>query len=48
MQEEVRASVMDEQTIGIVSIAETGGPNEVGEGEGAECNLEGNREVESP
>ena len=46
--EEVRASVVEEQTIGIVSIAATGNLDEVGEGLGSESHLERHREVESP
>ena len=48
VQEEVGPSVMEEKTIRAVASVEPGGLDEVGEGEGAECHLEGHLQVESP
>ena len=48
MQKEVRESVVEEQTIGKVSIAATGRRDEVGASVGVECHLEEHLEVESP
>ena len=48
MEEEVRASVVEEQTIRVVAIAATGRLDEVGAGWGAECHLKGHLEVKSP
>ena len=47
LQEEVRASVVEEQTSRAVAIAATGRLDDVGAGEGAECHLKGHLEVES-
>ena len=48
VEEEVRASVMEEQTIRVVAILATGRLDEVGVGLDAECHLEGHLEVKSP
>ena len=48
MQKEVRASVVEEQTSSALAIAATGRLDQVGEGEGAGCILEGYLEVECP
>ena len=48
VEEEVRASVMEEQTIRVVAILATGRLDEVGAGWGAECHLKGHLEVKSP
>ena len=48
MQKEVRASVVEERTRKAVASAAKVSLDEVGAGEGAECELEGHLEVESP
>ena len=48
VQEEVGPTALEEPTIRTVASLETGGLDEVGEGEGAECHLEGHLEVECP